>query len=447
MKKILTNTKYIAFVFILLLVTLAFAKQASADTYAYTCNLVGNENGNITTNVYIAPAGPFSTTPTQFNAYGYIKANGCSTDDVSLSVNNNNGSNVLIIAHTVIGRDERIPGAGYNSTSFTTLATPATYNVHYTTTADEIAGPPPPPASCLGYVRFVGQFRHGGVKWLGPATHSSVTATVAIVGNSANGTTTNQPPDYVTFYIPANATQSTMGEFYAVSGFDHGWVDHTDRTWACGDAPQNYLTCFVADTTVALADGETKNIQDIKIGDVLKGETTNNTVLGLHRPNLNGKVYSFNGGRYFVTEEHPFKTIDGWKSINPKKTAIENIGITVTDLNVGDTLITDHGLVKLYSIDGKNEPNNTPLYNFKLNGDHTYYADGYLVHNKQSCDYTNSCGSNKTCIDSGGYRIISPSQSGTCPIQCRYPGLPNQPFCYNNSYGSAMCPTPTGGCN
>ena len=24
-------------------------------------------------------------------------------------------------------------------------------------------------------------------------------------------------------------------------------------------------------------------------------------------------------------------------------------------------------------------------YNFKLDGDHTYYADGYLVHNKMAC--------------------------------------------------------------
>jgi hypothetical protein len=26
----------------------------------------------------------------------------------------------------------------------------------------------------------------------------------------------------------------------------------------------------------------------------------------------------------------------------------------------------------------------TPIYNFKLDGDHTYYANNYLVHNKGS---------------------------------------------------------------
>lgn len=145
-------------------------------------------------------------------------------------------------------------------------------------------------------------------------------------------------------------------------------------------------TCFTADTKVLLSDGSSKNIQDVKIGDVLKGETTNNTVLGLHDPKLEGrKLYSFNGGRYFVTAEHPFKTTSGWKSIDPKKTAEENIGITVTALQVGDTLITENGKVVLKTIDSKNDKASTQLYNFKLDGDHTYYADGYLVHNKLAC--------------------------------------------------------------
>lgn len=304
-------------------------------------------------------------------------------------------------------------------------------------------------SSCQAYVRFVGTFRFGGVIWLGPAQHPAVTAQVAIVGNMANGITTNEPYDTFAFTIPANASQSVMGEFYAVSGFDHGWVASTSLPWACGDQNQNYTTCFIADTQVDLADGTKKNIQDVKIGDVLKGETSNNTVLGFHRPTLDGKIYSFNGGRFFVTEEHPFKTIDGWKSINPKKTATENIGITVTDLKVGDTLVTDHGLEKILTIDSKNEPANTPLYNFKLDGDHTYYADGYLVHNKQECDVNNACYNNKTCINPDtGYRITSPSQAGTCPIGCRYPGQPNRPFCsgYAPYTSSQYCPTPAGAC-
>lgn len=153
-----------------------------------------------------------------------------------------------------------------------------------------------------------------------------------------------------------------------------------------GVCPSYYPTCFIADTLVTMADGSKKDIQDVKIGDVLKGEKSNNRVLGLHQPKLNEKkLYSFNGGRYFVTAEHPFRTTKGWKSIDPKLTASENIGITVTELKVGDTLITDDGNILLKTINSKNEKENTDLYNFVLGGDHTYYADGYLVHNKLAC--------------------------------------------------------------
>lgn len=343
----------------------------------------------------------------------------------------------------------------YGTTQYLTaprcdVANPCPRSELVTFTTSVIAPPPGgggPGGSCSAYVRFVGSFRYGGVLWLGPSNHPAVNVTVALEG-TYSGTVNPGGPDYVNFVIPANATQSTMGEFYGVGGFDHAWVDHTDLAWACGDSTQNYMTCFVADTQVDMADGTKKNIQDVKIGDVLKGETSNNTVLGFHRPNLDGKVYSFNGGRYFVTEEHPFKTTDGWKSINPNKTRTENIGITVTELKVGDTLVTDHGLVKLTSIDGKVESPDTQLYNFKLTGDRTYYADGYLVHNKNVCDEVQSCGNNRSCIESGtGYRI-TPPPGGSCPVGCRFPDGTTKPFCTNSQYNAFYCPNPvTGACN
>jgi hypothetical protein len=181
-----------------------------------------------------------------------------------------------------------------------------------------------------------------------------------------------------------------------------------------------YATCFTSDTVITLADGTKKNIQDVKFGDVLKGEKTNNKVLGFHQPKLNGKLYSFNGGRYFVTEEHPFKTIDGWKSINPDKTKKENIGIMVTELKVGDTLIADNGLVKIKTINSKSASSDTSLYNFILDGDHTYYADGYLVHNKLPCDSSNPCADGVNCLSvSGSYdQGQITSGPGSCGVVC-----------------------------
>ncbi len=196
-----------------------------------------------------------------------------------------------------------------------------------------------------------------------------------------------------------------------------------------------FTTCFLADTKVRMADGSEKNIQDVQIGDVLKGEKSDNAVLEFDRPKMHGKAYSFNGGRFFVTEEHPLMTTEGWKSINPEMTASENTGLEVTELKIGDTLVTENGNVKLESIDSKDMPSDTLLYNFKLSGDHTYYADGYLAHNKVLCDIENGPGcSGPPCI-SGGYAIIT--GSGTCATACS-----TGPFCPDWSCpdGCGYCP-------
>lgn len=179
--------------------------------------------------------------------------------------------------------------------------------------------------------------------------------------------------------------------------------DFSEFNGGGSNAAQVFYVCFISDTQVTMADGSKKNIQDVKIGDVLKGETTNNTVLRYHRPlQSEGVTYGFNGGRSFVTAEHPFKTTQGWKSINPEKTRQENIGIEVTQLKVGDTILTENGSTYIFSIEAKQVPIDTPLYNFALSGDRTYYADGYLVHNKVPCD------PNLTCVDSTTHLLTMP---------------------------------------
>jgi hypothetical protein len=58
------------------------------------------------------------------------------------------------------------------------------------------------------------------------------------------------------------------------------------------------------------------------------------------------------------------------------------IDLNTTELKVGDTLITKNGLEVVKTADYMDANSNTQLYNFVLDGDHTYYANGYLVHNK-----------------------------------------------------------------
>ena len=81
------------------------------------------------------------------------------------------------------------------------------------------------------------------------------------------------------------------------------------------------------------------------------------------------KLYGFNDKEPFVTEAHPFMTQDGWKK--------------VSELEVGDTLYRNGlGLDTVDSIESKEIPEDTPVYNFHVDKQENYYADGYLVHNK-----------------------------------------------------------------
>ena len=127
-----------------------------------------------------------------------------------------------------------------------------------------------------------------------------------------------------------------------------------------------------------------KNIEDVKVGDIVVGENGNNTVKELYITTVGERLlYSLNGGAYFVTQEHPFMTKDGWKAINPKKSYWEmpDVGIDITPLKVGDILILENEEIELKTIDWEVSPDDQVVYNLMLDGDNTYYADGYLVHN------------------------------------------------------------------
>jgi len=172
---------------------------------------------------------------------------------------------------------------------------------------------------------------------------------------------------------------------------DVGQGDPTgSRSQATADNQSGYGgSCFIAGTKVRMADGTDKNIEDVIVGDKVKGQNGNNEVTALDPTLLaDRKLYSFNDNEhYFFTSEHPFMTEEGWKSIKPEKTK-ERDGVELYDqlkgeLKVGDKLVTDSGVTNITEIKSKemNDPK-MPLYNFHISNDNSYIADDYVVHNK-----------------------------------------------------------------
>lgn len=163
-------------------------------------------------------------------------------------------------------------------------------------------------------------------------------------------------------------------------------------------------SCFIAGTKVIMADGSERAIEKVGEGDrVLGADGAINAVIGVERVFLAGRrLHGFNGGMPFVTEEHPFMTQAGWKSINPRATRAENEALVLATLHIGDKLavmraatprsvgssalaleeVLELAWQRLERIEAIDADPATPVFNLLLNGNHSYFADGYLVHNK-----------------------------------------------------------------
>ena len=161
--------------------------------------------------------------------------------------------------------------------------------------------------------------------------------------------------------------------------------------------------CFLADTTITLADGSTRDIQDVKLWDKLKAVNGTNTVINLLRPVLGDQpVYAINNNDGFFTANHPFLTTKGWKSLDPETTKKEIPNLEVTKLQIGDLLITRDQKILVVSLTPFERPATTQLYNFSLDGDHTYFANDYAVHNKQACIPGQFCNNSKVALYADG---------------------------------------------
>ena len=252
--------------------------------------------------------------------------------------------------------------------------------------------------SMVGYSVYEGT-GSGSTKSTLPSGNTTVTITASGAGsgtayltigpNSAN-TAINQVSFSGTGFTAAGATSVGFGGSggVVVTHTSSGQKVSIGYTFINAREATVAICCFTGETLVDMRDGSRKPIKDIKLGDLVLVETGTAEVIELH-PTILGdrKLYSLNGGKAFVTAEHPFRTEEGWKSIDPEKTKLEREGLyeeLTGALKVGDKVLkTDgvyHEITEITSVDG--DPN-TPLYNFTVNlEDHSYFADGYCVHNK-----------------------------------------------------------------
>jgi hypothetical protein len=166
--------------------------------------------------------------------------------------------------------------------------------------------------------------------------------------------------------------------------------------------------CFTGETLIIMEDGSDKRIDEVIVGDIVKSEINTSKVISIDtHKEKSYTIYSLNNKKAFVTEEHPFKTATGWKAINPLET-FKIHGIESNTLKIGDILITKEGTEELKSIN-KSTTTVATVYNLRLDNEHVYYANNYLVHNSKQLGGFNLPGLDDDDWDWGGLT------AETCP--------------------------------
>lgn len=157
-----------------------------------------------------------------------------------------------------------------------------------------------------------------------------------------------------------------------------------------GDTSNPSVCCFPAGTQVMLADGSSKAIEIVRVGDqVMAFDGTKPVAVRVEalkspvRDHMH-TLHFDDGSTLKLTREHPVGTSAGWRSLSPRSTAEENAILIVGKLEVGDRVVTANGetliLTRIEYAFGQ-----VQTYNLsELSGCNNYYADSFLVHNKAS---------------------------------------------------------------
>lgn len=213
----------------------------------------------------------------------------------------------------------------------------------------------------------------------------------------------------LTGYAVGDGNSATGGQTgFTIGSYTGTWpqnttISHTSFAPSPPEpGPEDGNQCFPADAIVTMADGSTKRIDEILVGDQVQGGYGHvNTVLGYHKSRIgHHAIYKING-RHRTSQEHKHYTTAGWAGIDvPTSTMPTNIRIIVdNDLNTavrhnpkfvngtptlkletGMMLITEQGTELVTSIEQDHtiQPDDL-VYTLVTDGSHAHYCNGILV--------------------------------------------------------------------
>lgn len=145
--------------------------------------------------------------------------------------------------------------------------------------------------------------------------------------------------------------------------------------------------CFAKGTKIQLPDNSTKNIEDLKVGDLVAYMDFNTKSIKSAEIVKMEKVihhalvtYRFESGLTITaTQDHPFSIENrGWASLKPDKSSLYKGFENIDKINIGDIFLTSNGTDKLISIDFLEGDQETYTIS-KLSSGDNFIANGLIV--------------------------------------------------------------------
>lgn len=160
--------------------------------------------------------------------------------------------------------------------------------------------------------------------------------------------------------------------------------------------------CFAPDTKVLMADLTEKEIQYIKLGDMVMSY---DEVSQIFMPKRVTKIYPHYNTPKIVkiifqdnisielTPGHPILSQFGWRSLDTLNSLFEH-GVVAKELQYNDIILGYNNNYSVQSIQEVNIGNNYTSYNLEVEDYHTFITNGIIAHNKKV---------NLSIFDTGGY--------------------------------------------
>jgi len=178
--------------------------------------------------------------------------------------------------------------------------------------------------------------------------------------------------DTLRIYVGGKSDTDTVDNEYYLT------ILVTDGTgsdsWSLHIIVNDVGTCLLAGSKISMDDDTYKNIEDIKVGDLVRSYNESNGVFSpsmvtkttSHKPDEMTNYYVVINNCLRITPNHRIFVNGDW--------------VQSGNVKIGDVLLDGSGKATLvYSIEKIYEK--VPTYNFEVDTTHSYFADGILVHN------------------------------------------------------------------